>query len=135
MDHLIRAMEKLLKPTGKRLGESFLGDVHNYLSTGDPKLLLKLLRLSEAEMNTLCWVAQSLPRPDKWGDEDLRLIEFFIRRSALLNGVGKRQDIGQCSDWPLARCLERHLEPEKAGEDFCGIMQAKVLGMMLPNES
>jgi hypothetical protein len=60
------------------------------------------------------------------------LIEFFIRRSALLNGVDKREHIGQCSDWPLARCLERQLEVEKTGEDFCGALQPKVMSLGIP---
>ncbi|HAB19428.1 MAG TPA: DUF4132 domain-containing protein [Verrucomicrobiota bacterium] len=132
MEHLTNAMEKLLKPTGKRLGQSFLGDVHRYLSAEDAKLLPKLLKLSETEMNTLCWVAKAVPRPDKWGDADLRLIEFFIRRSALLNGVDKREHIGQCSDWPLAHCLRRHLEVEKPNEDFCGALRTKVMSLGIP---
>src|SRR5688500_3611694 len=78
MEHLTKAIESLLKPTGTRLGQSFLGDVHRYLSTGDAKLLPGLLKLDDAKMNTLCGVATAAARPDKWGVADLRLIEFFV---------------------------------------------------------
>lgn len=127
MEHLNKAIEKLLKQTGTRLSQSFLGDVQKYLSTGDAKLLARLLTLGEREMNSLCFVAKAVARPDKWGDADLRLIDFFIRRCALFNGKDKGEPMGECSDWPLARSLERHLEVEKPGDDFCGVLHAKVL--------
>ena len=119
MEHLIRAMEKLEKRFGLRFSKPVLGDMYKYLSTGDQRLLPGLLRIDEPGMNSLCSVASAVARPDKWGDADLRLIEFFARRSALLNGTDKGLPQGECSDWPLAPCLEHHLEVEKPDEDFC----------------
>lgn len=40
--------------------------------------------------------------------------------------------MGQCSDWPLGRCLEKHLENEKPNEDFCGLLRDEVLALGIP---
>ena len=134
MDHLVKAIEKLAKMYGLSLSKSHLADVLKYISTGDEKLMPRLLKIGESDMNSLCRVAKALPRPDKFGEADRRLIRFFIRRSALLNGTDKRQHSGECSDWHIGRALERHLENEKPNEDFCGLMRDEVLALGVPED-
>src|SRR6266700_122571 len=132
MEHLTKALEKMAKARGESLPRSYLGKVYEYVRTGDERLMPALLRLDDADMNSLCQVAKAVARPDKWGAGDLHLIQFFVRRSAVLNGVDKGAPQGECSDWPLPRCLERHLEAEKPEEDFCGLLRAKVLALGVP---
>src|SRR5688572_10321597 len=132
MEHLTKAIEKLARNYGINAAKSFLGEVAKYTATGDEKLMPRLLKIGEADMNKLCAVARAVARPDKFGDADWRLIRFFARRSALLNGVDKGEPMGECSDWPLARCLERHFEKEQSDEDFCGIVQTAVRALGVP---
>src|SRR6185503_17128613 len=134
MDHLVKAIEKTGKDFGLSLTKSYLADVLKFISTGDEKLMPRLLKIGESDMNTLCRVAKAVPRPDKFQEADRRLIRFLARRSALLNGRDKRAHQGECSDWPLARCLERHLGNEKPNEDWCGLMRAEVLALGIPEE-
>src|SRR6185369_10144888 len=105
MEHLTKAMEKMAKNAGTTLSRSYLKDVNNYVITGDKKLLRGLLKLDDARMNSLCQLARAFARPDKWGDGELRLIEFFVRRCDLFNGQDKGDPMGRCSDWPLPNCL------------------------------
>ncbi len=127
MEHLTKAMEKMAKNAGTTLSRMYLKDVNNYVLTGDQKLLRGLLKLDDARMNSLCQLARAFARPDKWGDGELRLIEFFVRRCDLFNGKDKGHPQGQCSDWPLPNCLKRHLETEKPEQDFCSLLRDRVL--------
>lgn len=132
MHHLAQPIEKLAKNYGLSLTKSFLGDLSQYLATGDERWMPRLLKIAESDMNKLCAVARAVSRPDKFAEADRRLLRFFARRSALLSGKDKGEHMGQCSDWPLGRCLEKHLENEKPNEDFCGLLRHEVLALGIP---
>src|SRR5258706_567179 len=114
MEHLTQAIRKLAEEYSfDRTLPTSLALLEKYVVTGDEKLMRRLLKREEGEVNVIGEVGRSIARRDKFGEGDRRLLRFFARRSVALNGGEEDDSHGDLSDHSLPRCLESHLLNEQ----------------------